>query len=164
MALLPGLDPFAELNSIHRTMDRLFNSALGSEQGTTGSGRPSMYIPVNVRESESSYEVEAPIPGLRPEDVSVTFADGVLTIRAEHKEEQRTEQGQTLRREFFRGDSIRQLGLSGEIDPERIEATIENGILTVLVPKAAKAQPRRIPIGAKGSDKSEPKLVGSSDS
>ncbi|MBO0703307.1 MAG: Hsp20/alpha crystallin family protein [Candidatus Dormibacteraeota bacterium] len=146
--MVSGWDPFADLASMQRTVDRLMNSTLGNGERER---RPAnLYLPVNVRESSSGYEVEAPVPGFAPGDVDVTFADGVLTIKAEHQAEQQTvEEGQTLAREFAWGSAVRRLTLSGDVDPEHIEAEIENGLLKVHLPKAQRSQPRRIPIAGK---------------
>jgi HSP20 family protein len=141
-------------------MDRIFGDVFGAHGGQGEDDRPRglrVYMPVNLRETSDSYEVEAPVPGFGPEDIDVTFSDGLLTIKAE-RQEQRDEQGQYLRREFLRASSSRQLALSGEIDPEKIQADVENGLLTVRVPKAAVAQPRRIPISSSRGDTK--KLVG----
>lgn len=160
--MVTGWDPFAELTSMQRTVDRLMNSAFGSGERERRPG--SLYLPVNVRETQNGYDVEAPVPGFAPGDVDVTFADGVLTLKAERQEQNEVvEEGQTLAREFTWGSATRRLTLSGDVDPEHIEAAIENGLLKVHLPKASRSLPRRIPIAAKKeeSDKS-PQLSGAS--
>lgn len=164
MALLPsGWDPWSELSGLHQTMDRLFGNQFGPERdaGDRQLRRMSVYVPVNVTEGDAGYEVQAPLPGFTPAEIDVTFSEGVLTIKAEHKQDQHGTEGQALRREFLLGaDSVRQLTLSGEIDPEKIEARVENGLLTVSVPKAARAQARRIPVGGTSTNS---QLTGSSE-
>ncbi|MBO0694097.1 MAG: Hsp20/alpha crystallin family protein [Acidimicrobiaceae bacterium] len=146
MSLMPfGWDPWSDLNHLSQTMDRLFGSVSGS--GGQGGGSRTMYLPINLMESDTGYTLEAPVAGFKPEEVDVTFQDGLLSIKAEHKEEASTNQGQALRREFLWADSVRQINLPGEIDAEKIEATVRDGLLRVTVPKASSAQPRRIPIG-----------------
>ncbi len=156
-----GWDPFADLASMQRTVDRLMNSSLG---GGERDRRPGvLYLPVNVRESTTGYEVEAPVPGFAPGDVDVTFADGVLTIKAERQEQNTVEEGQTLVREFGWGSALRRLSLSGDVDTEHIEANIENGLLKVFLPKASRSLPRRIPIGGNRQEgESSGQLTGSS--
>ncbi len=159
--MVTGWDPFADLASMQRTVDRLMNGALGDGQRDRRPGV--LYLPVNVRESTNGYEVEAPVPGFAPDDVDVTFADGVLTIKAERQERRESEEGQTLAREFAWGSALRRLGLSGDVDAEHIEAKIENGLLRVYLPKASRSLPRRIPIGGQGQkSESSPELTGSS--
>lgn len=131
-----------------QTMDCLLGSRFGS--GESGDGSRRMYLPINLTESETGYAIEAPVAGFKPEEIDVTFQDGLLSIKAEHKQEQPSEQGQTLRREFVWGDSVRQVSLPGEVHSEKTEAS-EHGLLRVSVPKPAKAQPRRVPIGGRGA-------------
>ena len=159
--MVTGWDPFGDLASMQRTVDRLVNSAYGS--GERGRRPGTLYLPVNVRESTSGYEVEAPVPGFAPGDVDVTFADGVLTIKAERQEQKTVEEGQTLAREFAWASAARRLSLSGDVDSEHIEANIENGLLKVYLPKASRSLPRRIPIGGKREEsESEGRLTGPS--
>lgn len=161
--MFPRWDPWSELAGLHNTMDRIFGDAFGGRQGggEREGRRWSSFLPVNVSEDDTGYELSAPVPGYRPEDIEVTFSDGVLTIKAERTEqrEDQAQQGQYLRREFFLGDSLRQIQLSGEIDADKIEASVDHGLLTVRVPKAAAVQPKRIQI-ASGAGSSS-RLVGS---
>jgi HSP20 family protein len=164
MALLPSAwDPWSELSSLHQSMDRVFNTIFGpfSEQGQEGSGRVSVYMPANVTETDASYHIQAPVPGFSPEEIDVTFVEGLLTMKAQHRQAQQAQQGQILRREFLWADMVRQLSLPGEVDPDKIEARVENGLLTVTVPKTPRAQPRRIPIGSQGT---RAELAGSTSS
>lgn len=146
MSLMPFGDPlFPELGDLKRTLDRLSAGLTGrgsSERAETFS------MPVNLSERDDAYEVQAPVAGFRPEEVDVSFQDGVLTIKAEHKQEQESQQGQSVRREFVSANAVRRLSLGNAIDPAKIEATIEHGVLTVTVPKPPQAQARRIEIKA----------------
>ena len=160
--MVTGWDPFGELASMQRTVDRLMNSALGNGERERRPGN--LYLPVNVRETQNGFEVEAPVPGFAPGDVDVTFADGLLTIKAERQERNEVvEEGQQLAREFAWGTAVRRLTLSGDVDPEHIEAEIENGLLTVHLPKAQRSMPRRIPIGGKKEEtENSPQLTTTS--
>ena len=86
-------------------MDRLFSDVFGdSFAGRGGDGDdssgPTFYLPVDIKETESGYMVQAPIPGVRPEDVEVSFADEVLTINATRREYREQREGRFLRREI----------------------------------------------------------------
>lgn len=159
--MVTGWDPFAELTNMQRTVDRLVGSAFG---GAERSGKPSVaYLPVNLRETATAYELQTPVPGFTPEEIDVSFADGVLTISAEHKSEVTQGEGQNLVREFHEGSVQRRLALAGDVDAEHIQASIENGVLHLQLPKASRSLPRRIPIGGATSPNgtnSEPKLAG----
>lgn len=144
MSLMPfGWDAFPEITNLHRTIDRLFGD-WGGQSGAASRGLSSM--PMNVTDQGTTYELEAPLAGFSPEEVDVSFNDGVLTIRAEHQQGSEGGEGEAVRREFVRANAVRQVALGNGIDPEKIEAKVEHGLLKVTVPKPAEAQARRIPI------------------
>lgn len=146
MSLMPFDPLFPELGDLSRTLDRLSAGLLGPG---SGQGAPDVFsMPVNVAEHDDAYEVQASVAGFRPEEIDVSFQDGMLTIKAEHKQEQQGQQGQSVRREFLSANALRRLSVGSGIDPDKIEAKIEHGILTVTVPKPAQAQARRIAIKA----------------
>lgn len=150
--------PVGELASLHTAMDRLFGdffggTALDSDQNGTQS---TWYLPLDIVDAGSSYQVKAAVPGFKPEDVDVTFHDGMLNIVARHQEESSTKQGKYLRRELRVGNFARSVQLPAEIRPEEIKAAFEAGILTVEIPKAAVAKPIKIQV----SGQSEKQLVG----
>jgi|SRR6266487_122264 len=154
-------NPSNDLASLHSAMDRLFGDVFGevfgapTQKGETGaaagaSGDPSKlptyHLPVNIGETEKGYRIEAPVPGFRPQDVEVTFSEGVLTIEAKRTEERTHDEGGYLRREVAFGNYRRQMALPGDIRADEIKASFENGILTVEVPCAPKPQPKRIQV------------------
>ncbi len=100
----------------------------------------------DVRETEDAFIVEAELPGLKKEDVSVTFEDGTLTLSGERKFEEETN-GSNLRRvERSYGAFSRSFRLPREIDAEGVTANFRDGILTINVPKTETAKPRSIEI------------------
>ena len=95
---------------------------------------------------DGRYVVRAEIPGVDPaKDVDITVRDGRLTIKAERSE--RTEEGvQWISSERFTGTYLRQLSLGDGIDAEGISATYANGVLTVSLPVAERAKPRKVTV------------------
>src|SRR6185312_15130848 len=82
--------PVGELASLHTAMDRLFGdffsgSALDTDQN--GAQSTTWYLPLDIVDAGSAYQVKAAVPGFKPEDVEVTFHDGLLNIVARHREE-----------------------------------------------------------------------------
>jgi HSP20 family protein len=153
--------PSAELANLHSQMDRLFEDFFGSTP-TTGTVRrpttPTYTLPLDVKETESGYQIQAPVPGFKPEEVEVTFSEGILSIRAQRTEETTQEQGGWLRKEVASGNYQRSLQMPGDIKADDITAEFENGILTVVVPKSPRPQPKKIQV-ASGSQK---QLAGTS--
>ena len=150
-----------DLASLHSAMDRLFGDVFGdiftsgmpthgTERAEGGDGgrrrHPTYHLPVNISETKDSYRIEAPVPGFRPEDVEVTFADGILTIHAQRKEEEARKDDSYMRREVAMGDYRRQISLPGDVRGDDTRATFENGVLSIVVPRAPRPEPKRIQV------------------
>ena len=138
-ALPPPLDTF------RREIDTLFDRYLGFD----GDRLMQMYEPVaDIAESEDAYEVTVELPGLKPENFNVEIKEGDLWITGEKKDE-REEKGRNYRSVERRyGQFRRVISLDTAVDPEKIEAHYKDGVLTVHVPKAEVAKPRRIEVKA----------------
>src|SRR5947209_301491 len=129
--------PNNELASLHSAMDRLFDDFFGPVAG--GDSRrpssPTYSLPIDVKELEGAYEIRAAVPGFAPDDVDVTFADGVLRIDAKRQAESGEQGGGYLRRELAWGNYHRALQLPADVDGDGISAGFADGMLTINVPK-----------------------------
>ena len=141
-------NPWGELFDLHNQMDQLFQT-LTTE--TPRNGGQHANLPVDIRQSDEAYTIEASVAGFKPEDVEVTFEAGVLTIRGTHREDHEQKQGTYVRRERQTQSVFRQISLPAEVRAEEISASFENGLLSVTVPRAQKAQPKRIQVTTSGS-------------
>ena len=102
---------------------------------------------VDVAETDTAYQVKAELPGIRKEDLDVTVDDGVLTIKAEHKDNQeQTEISQLIRQERSYGKFTRSLRLGANVDEETITAEYRDGVLDITLPKAKEVQPRKVEV------------------
>jgi HSP20 family protein len=129
-------DPFAEL-------DRWLESVTDTTPATTA------WSPTaDVRETDVEFVFDVELPGVAREDISVEATGNRLAITGELKQEEETE-GRYHRRARRTGKFSYSVTLPRGVDTERVEASLESGVLTVRVPKAEKAQPRRIEITAK---------------
>ncbi len=138
--------PNTDLTNATRVMDRLFDQVFG--YGSTpqvDEGTPTYGLPVDILETDDAYILYATVAGASAEDVDVTFEDGVLSLSA--KAAPFEQQGKWIRQERPWGNWSRKLELPKEVQPDRIEAGVEHGVLPVTNPKAAQAQPVRIPVG-----------------
>lgn len=108
--------------------------------------------PIDLRESEDQqhYLLEANIAGFKPEEIQITSSGDMVTIHAMKKEETSTEKAGYVRRERYAGEMNRTVTLPSPINADKIQATCEQGVLTLLIPKAEAARPKQIPIKAKG--------------
>jgi HSP20 family protein len=149
--------PMGELAGLHTAMDRLFSDFFATPPADGGeSASRSWYLPIDVVDKGQAYEVKAALPGFSPEEVELTFSDGVLNISARHREESTSQQTSYLRRELTYGSFARGVQLPGDVKEDQIKANFENGILMIEIPKVPAAQPRKISIGGK----SQKQLVG----
>ncbi|PHS09658.1 MAG: heat-shock protein Hsp20 [Blastopirellula sp.] len=130
-------------NNLRGEMDQLFNAFFGSES-------PLKFItstpPINVAETETAFEITAELPGLSADDVEVELKEGVLTISGERKELEKTDDKKYHRVEQKYGPFSRSVQLGLPVNEEGVEAVYENGILTVLVPKAEEIKPHKIKV------------------
>ena len=117
-----------------------------------GESRRTGWAPaVDIREDNKEIVLEIELPGIKPSDVEVTAENGVLTIRGE-KQSTSTEgiEGRYHVVERSYGSFTRSFQLPSAVDEQRIEADFEDGLLSVRIPKAALAQPRKIEIRNSG--------------
>src|SRR5918993_3658923 len=150
-----GGDPFM---SLHREMNRLFDDAfrgstgqMPSSQGQGGEG--GMLMPhMDVSETDKELKICADLPGVSEKDIDVRLEDDVLVIRAEKKFERKDGKENYHFVERSYGTFQRALRLPGPVDPEKVQARFENGVLTVTVPKSEQQErSRRIQIQGGGS-------------
>ena len=143
-------DSLSPMVSLHREMNRLFDEVFrGFDDSRLWGGRGA-WPSVEVEETENEYRVSAELPGLEERDVEVLLQDGLLTVRGEKKLE--TEAQNRSYSERFYGRFERQITLDRDVDDGAVNATFKNGVLTVTVPKNARAVERtkRIPINVGG--------------
>jgi HSP20 family protein len=145
-----GSDPFM---SLHREMNRLFDDVFrgfGLPASASGGGQDSMAVmspQIDVSESDKEIRICADLPGVREQDVDIRLDENVLTIRAERKQERDEENENYHVIERSHGSFQRSLRLPAGIDAENVDASFENGVLTVRIPKSSEAQrSRRIQI------------------
>ena len=139
-------NPWGDLFDLHSQVDHLFQS-LGPDT-VRMNGDEIAGLPVDIRQTDDAFVIEASVPGFRPEDVEVTFADGLLTIKGNRSAETEDKSGTYVRRERRTTSVFRQVGLPAEVRDDHISARFDNGVLRITVPRAEKAQPKRIPVTA----------------
>src|ERR1700726_3047757 len=92
-------NPWGELFSLHDQMDQLFQQTLGAEGLRSNSGGDVVNLPVDIRQTEDRFIIEASVPGFKPDNVEVTFDDGVLTIRGHIDSKNESKERGYVRRE-----------------------------------------------------------------
>jgi HSP20 family protein len=129
------------------TLARAMDDTLGPDGARDRRG---LWFPaLDVYETEQAYVAELDLPGVHPENVDISFEQGTLTIRGTRAPTVKTPEKGELRvfsAERVSGSFIRSVRLPEYVDGEKIEASYTNGVLTVTIPKAAAARPRKITI------------------
>jgi HSP20 family protein len=144
--MLMRSDPFREL-------DRLTEQVMGTRM------RPAM-MPMDAYRQGDEFVIHLDLPGVDSSKVDLTVEKNVLTVAAERRWEPSEDQ-QIVASERPQGTFSRQLFLGENLDSEKVEASFENGVLTVRIPVAERAKPRKIEIGESG-DGSKAKAIKTS--
>lgn len=102
-------------------------------------------LAVDVRDEDDSYVISALVPGLKAEDLNIQILDDVVTVEGEFKVDDK----EYLMRELPHGSFRRTLRLPASLDPEKAQAKITDGVLTLRLPKAESARPKTIKVAVK---------------
>ncbi len=146
-----GLIRWAPQTDLFRSrMSRLFDHAFdeflsplsGSEELSSRGWLP----PVDIRETDEALTLNAEIPGLTRDDVNITLENNVLTISGERKFEKDAKKDNYHRIERAYGAFSRSFSLPANVRTDQVRAAFQDGVLTVTLPKAEEAKPRRIEI------------------
>lgn len=145
-------DPTAEVATMRGLMDRLFDQSFGRFPAFRNGGEElgSATLGLDVYETNNDYVVRAAVPGVSPSDVDISVEDDVLQIRGEFRQDNEVSEGQYLRRELRYGGFERSLRLPPTVDAEKAQATFENGVLTLTLPKRPEARARSLKITPQG--------------
>jgi HSP20 family protein len=134
-------DPFAPLEQFQRQLGGFLDAWRQQLPGWWGEGfRP----PADVEESDDAFLVEIELPGIRKEDLDIEVTGRRLTVSGERKERERV--GILRRRERVVGQFRYEVVVPGEVDESGVEADLDQGVLTVRLPKPEDVRPRRIKI------------------
>jgi HSP20 family protein len=144
-------EPARELATIQTEMNRLFNTFFEPANGTNGASNTGLrrWIPaMDLVETEENFVLRADLPGLSEEDVNIELEDNVLTISGERKAGHEERKEGYYRVERASGAFSRSLTLPEGIDPERVQASFDRGVLEVQIPKPEQRKPRKVTISA----------------
>lgn len=143
-------EPARELATIQSEMNRLFNTVF--EPSSLSNGAPNgvrRWVPsMDLVENDADFVLRADLPGLSEDDVNIELEDNVLTISGERKAEHEERKEGYYRVERASGTFSRSLTLPEGIDPERVQANFDRGVLEVHIPKPEQRKPRKVTISA----------------
>jgi HSP20 family protein len=137
--------PFREMTTLRDEMDKLWNRFFEGWQGMEplrGEWAPSL----DVSETKNNMVVKAELPGMDPKDVDISYANGLLTIRGDKKQEkeEKDENYHSIERSY--GSFSRSIRVPHEVESEKIKADYKNGVLRITLPKSEEAKKKQIKI------------------
>lgn len=142
-------DPFREMVTFREAMDRWLQQSISGTGQLLSNIRPES-IPIDAIERDDAFDVRAALPGVRPEDIEVTVQGERVTIRAEARAATESDSENWLMREHRYGVMQRSISLPVPVSSEKAEARIENGVLSLRLPKTQGVEAKRITIAASG--------------
>ncbi|MEW6218190.1 MAG: Hsp20/alpha crystallin family protein [Thermodesulfobacteriota bacterium] len=137
----PFWNPWVEFERLHREMDRLLYGVPSAV-----SPRMGVFPALTVSEDRDALYVRAEMPGIKAEDVEISLEDGTLLLKGERRPIQPEGNVSYHRRELEYGRFSRAITLPSKIRMDKVKATTRDGILTITLPKAEEAKPRRITV------------------
>lgn len=148
MSSLMRWSPSRNIMSLHNVMDRLFDDSFV---------RPDAWfaplsvadLAVDVYETKEDVVVKAALPGIKPEQVDITISGNILSIRGESNEQNEVKEKDYVRKERRYGSFSRTVTLPDGLKGDKADATFENGMLTLRIPKSEETKPKTIKVKAK---------------
>jgi HSP20 family protein len=134
----------SQLATAREPLFRLFDTFLNEngEDLATRTWTP----PVDIQETDDSYRIQVELPGLSKEDIQITLENNVLRLTGERKFEKDIKKENYHRIERTYGTFSRSFALPSQVSSDKVEAKFENGVLSIVVPKAEQAKPRHITV------------------
>jgi len=133
--------PWRELEDMQRGLNRILDDT------SFGATETSQWVPaIDIRETDTALLVQAELPGIDKKDVKLEVKDGVLTISGERNYEKDVKEENVHRVERSYGRFVRSFSLPTNVDTDRVDASMKNGILEVRLPKKESAKPRAISV------------------
>lgn len=134
---------FDRLTSLRDEIDRIFDFAMPTrDSGLFGGWTPTL----DVYDENDSFLVKVELPGMKKEDIDISLREGVLTVSGERKQEHEAKEGESFRSERYFGRFQRSVTLPAMVDASKVTATYKDGVLTIDLPKAEEAKPKRIEV------------------
>lgn len=136
---------FGGLFGLRDELDRLFDASLGELSRSShllGIWNPA----VDLYEDKDNVILKAELPGMKREEIEVSFHDGTLSISGERKGGEKTDGTETRRNERFVGRFQRTLTVPARVDATKVSALYQDGVLTVSLPKSEEAKPKHIEV------------------
>jgi HSP20 family protein len=142
-------EPFREVMTLRNAMDRLFEDSIVRPERFWVDADGGSLLPLDIYQTDEDVVVKASLPGFKPEEVDISITGDTLTIKGEHQEDQEVKEENYLLKERRYGSFTRTLTLPVEVKSEKAEASFDNGVLNLTLPKAEEVKPKQIKVQPK---------------
>ena len=142
--------PFSDMVTLRQAMDRLFDDSIINPSRLTSVFGEGAALPIDMYETDENVVLRASVPGVKPEEVDITITGNTLTIKGETKHEEEVKKENYFRQERSYGTFTRTITLPSSLETDKAEATFENGVLSLTIPKAEEMKPKQIKVKPKG--------------
>jgi len=139
-------EPMDEFDRLQDEINKLFDWTYPSNRGLFDR---SLSPAVDVVETSDEIVLTCDLPGVKKEDLDLSISRNVITIKGEKKGEQKKEGSRIFRKETWSGSFQRTLSLPETVDPDKVEASMKDGVLTVKIAKREEVKPRQISVNVK---------------
>ena len=139
---LTNWSPLDRLASFRDEINRLFDTSTPAQSCFFSGWNPTL----DVYDEKDRFLVSVELPGMKKEEINLSFQDGVLTVSGERKHEREGKEGETFRSERYFGKFQRSVSLPASVDASKINATYKDGVLQIDLPKAEEAKPKQIQV------------------
>ena len=157
MLAIERWQPFSELMSLRQAMDRLFEDSYVRPTRLLSLTGEIIAPALDVYQTTDELVVKATLPEVKPGDVEIEITGDTLTIKGESKAKQEVKKEDYLYQERRYGSFSRSIVLPGGIKTDKAEATMEDGVLSLSIPKAEEVKPKAIKVKAKEKSSEEDK-------
>ncbi len=147
-------NPFRDFDNMRQTMDRWMDERLPNNWLNSAQSSP-LSIALDVYETETGYELEASLPGVSPDDIEIQVDRETVTLRGKSASPEEKHAGRNfIYRERRSGAFYRTVRLPEVLDPDKVEASLDNGVLKVQLPKLSLSTNRRVQVRASSNQSS----------
>ena len=142
------MNVFTQIHQLNDRINRLFDVQAASANGDTSAATADWVPPADIAELKDRFVLRFDVPGVNTDAIEITLEHGVLTVSGVREAAAQSEEIERGRIERPSGRFHRRFTLPDTVDTSNVQATGRNGVLEVVIPKQAKAQPRRINVAA----------------
>lgn len=143
-------DPFRDLSGLQSSINRLFDDNFRFWREPEATLTQEGTFPVDIKDTTGAILIKAELPGFNKDNIKVSLADNLLTIRAERQKEEKEESSSYLRAERSYGSFSRSFTLNMPVMHEKLKARYQDGVLEITLPKEEDARKKEINIDIEG--------------